>query len=125
MPSRVWQAYQPALGRSAITPLVDLPPIPDRQAEQPASEGTRRDLGDPPPEDDLSPVPVADSHVAMSNASVARAMQAAPPIGGAPRLDPKRMLLTGQDADGNASVAGFAQQTMPPAGPAIRSGPPP
>src|SRR5215475_3889818 len=70
------------------------------------------------------PDSIADSHVAMSNASVAQAMQAAPPIGGAPRLDPKRMLLTGQDAGGNASVAGFAQQTMPVAGPAIRSGPP-
>src|SRR5215470_2687618 len=59
---------------------------------------------------------VANSQAVMSNASVARAMQAAPPIGGAPRLDPERMLLTGQDAGGNASVAGFAQQTMQRAG---------
>jgi len=39
MPSAVWQAYQPVLGGSAIVALVDLPPIPDRQVEQPASEG--------------------------------------------------------------------------------------
>jgi hypothetical protein len=72
------------------------------------------------------PDPVADSHAAVSNASLALAMQAAPPpAGGVPPLDPVRMLRTGQDIAGNAAVAGFATRSIPVSGPPARSGPVP